>query len=99
MGVVVDSPGYGGNADQLFQPLQIGLVKGQFGFSLGDLGQRLVVAGLEVKDLIARVFQLRLGTGHGDFKGLGLETEQHLAFAHGLVVTDFNGRDDPGDIG
>ncbi|MNL27498.1 hypothetical protein D3C87_1490910 [compost metagenome] len=79
--------------------MQIGLVKWQFGFSLGDFGQRLVVARLEVEDLVARVLQLRPGAGHGDFKRLGLEAEQDLAFAHGLVVTDFNGRDDPGDIG
>jgi hypothetical protein len=39
MGVVVDCLGDGGNADKFFQPLEIGLLVGQPGFSLGDFGQ------------------------------------------------------------
>lgn len=66
---------------------------------LGDLGKRLLIAGLEIHDLVALRAELRLGAVKRDLERIRLQAEEHLSCRDRLVLMHIDLVDDTRDIG
>ena len=66
---------------------------------LRDFGERLLVTGFKVEDLVTHDAKLGLGTGEGDAIDGGVEAEQQLALLDLFVVAHLDRLDNTGYIG
>jgi hypothetical protein len=61
--------------------------------------RQVPVAGLERKEIVSRISDLRHGTVHGELKLQVRELEQHVAFRDLLIAVNRDFRDDSGQVG
>ncbi|MNQ61317.1 hypothetical protein D3C85_756300 [compost metagenome] len=71
----------------------------QLGLGLGDFGQGLIIAGLEVHQFITHRAKLGTCAGQRRLESGTAQAKQHLALAHLLVVLDIHRGHQPGNIG
>ena len=84
---------------QALLALELNLEEAHPLFDLSRFGQGLAVVAPQRLDLGARHGHLRLGLGDGKLEGLGVQPQQRLADADGLVVLDAYPHHACGDVG